>query len=515
MSNKLDPHHLVALMSHVFDGARDGSSRRMDPSLFSFEHGIVDHHATNVRTFPILDAIASISVSQKQHQVIAVALQLDNKKKEIRLTIADNKQVSWTLLKHLRKLWKNLQTLSDNYAWRRNGGSDNPEYPLEPPDIPVQVAHILKVQIFRDIYLYSIRKQIRRIEKWFQKLGEFMTVLLDTRGYPNLQGFEVNLFNGVTSLLVALELVAKLRDNPGSQLTDQEWAEVYRQSLMANEDVRVVLAAEHGVGCEVLAKELKDDDDPDDPFDLRRALAKLTSLTQHIECLFGFAHSPRLRPALLCRAFIVGVPMRSRHVRLPPSPSAWKHFLETACQQSHKWQEGDAVELAKKFKLPKYFCAVHCECKLIHHLQTTRQFQWGGIPPFSYIGVSKLSCSACRIWVEAFNKLGGRKFYTRGSHGKWYWPWGMPQMGEPLDTIMATKILEEYIAHERANERLSSQSDSSGASPRGALHRLSDDQREEAADHKSALQQQFGGDMLLLYKSKFPKGKKKKVLRRD
>ncbi|KAG0633589.1 hypothetical protein HOY80DRAFT_857560, partial [Tuber brumale] len=110
---------------------------------------------------------------------------------------------------------------------------------------------------------------------------------------------------------------------------------------------------------------------------------------------------------------------------------------------------------------------VHCECKLIRHLETTNEDQWDNIPPFSYIGVSKLSCSACRIWIRSFNKLGGRQYYTRGSHGKWYWPWGMPKMEEkPLDKIMAKKVLKEYIAHEKASGRLRLESESTGASPR-------------------------------------------------
>ncbi|RPA97098.1 hypothetical protein L873DRAFT_1810143 [Choiromyces venosus 120613-1] len=246
------------------------------------------------------------------------------------------------------------------------------------------------------------------------------------------------------------------------------------------------------------------DDCPQGRFNLRRALVKLTSLPQHIESLFGFAHSPRLRPVLLYRMFIIGVPKRSRKVQLPSSSREWRLFLETACQQSYNWQEGDAVELSEKFNSRTYMCAVHSECKLIQYLETTHENQWDNVPPFSYIGVSKLSCSACRIWIESFNKLGGRQFYTRGSHGKWRWPWGMPRMGGPLDKIMAKKVLKEYIAHERASNRLRLHLESTGASSSGAQHGLSDDQREEAVARTSALLQEFGGDRLLLFSSKFP-----------
>ncbi|KAG0136500.1 hypothetical protein HOY82DRAFT_599209 [Tuber indicum] len=69
----------------------------------------------------------------------------------------------------------------------------------------------------------------------------------------------------------------------------------------------------------------------------------------------------------------------------------------------------------------------------------------------------------------------------------------MPKMGESLDKIMVKKALEEYIAYEIARERLKQQLDSDGASPRGALHRLDDELREEAMADNSTKVQEFGG----------------------
>jgi len=255
MSNELDPHHLVALMSHIFGDKQAGSSRRLDISSLSFKHGIVDNQPTNFRTLPILDAIANISVSRARHQVIAVALQLDHQKEEMCLTIAENQDVRKGLPNHLRNVWRNLQTLSNEYASQR--GPDKPEYQLETPPMPEGVALTLKKQIFRDIYLYSAEKQMRRIKKWFHELGIFVKALVRRRGFSNLQGFEVNLYNAVLALLRAMEPVFKLRDNSSSQLTNAEWAKVYNQSMKANEDVRVVLDARDGTECEVLAEELK------------------------------------------------------------------------------------------------------------------------------------------------------------------------------------------------------------------------------------------------------------------
>ena len=92
---------------------------------------------------------------------------------------------------------------------------------------------------------------------------------------------------------------------------------------------------------------------------------------------------------------------------------------------------------------------------------------WDSVPPFSYIGVSKLSCRACQMWIQCYNAQGGREYYTRGSHGKWYWPWGMPQLKEEaLSESMVKMICTAYREHCRALHRLKSLSDGSTAASR-------------------------------------------------
>lgn len=74
MANQLDPHHLVALMCYEFRSGQDGSTRRLDPPS-DLTSGIVDRYGTNLRTRPVLDALAHISVSRPDFQVVAIALQ--------------------------------------------------------------------------------------------------------------------------------------------------------------------------------------------------------------------------------------------------------------------------------------------------------------------------------------------------------------------------------------------------------------------------------------------------------
>jgi len=252
MATKLDPHHLVALMSYAYKDKQDGAPRRLDPSLHTFKGGIVDNPETNVRTFPILDALAHISVSRKEGQVVAIGLQLDSRRREIRLTVAENTRVTRGLVNHLTMVWRKLQSLSAQYQRNKGGRWDKPTS----PDMPEEVALSTKIEIFRDIYLYSLEKQMKRIDKWSEGLGRFMNELFKRRVFLDLQGFELNLFNAAVALDMAVDVVSRLRGNPKDQLTMSEWKEVYVQSMLANQDIKIVLADRNGFGCEALAQEL-------------------------------------------------------------------------------------------------------------------------------------------------------------------------------------------------------------------------------------------------------------------
>jgi len=256
MATKLDLHHLVALMKYTLKGKQDGSTHRLGPSLHSLEGGIVDNHETNVHTFPILDALAKLLVSEEKSQVVAIGLQLHSRRKEIRLTVAENKGVMNGLVNHLTKIWRNLQALSSQYENYRHGELDKSQ--PRSPDMTSDVGHSLKIEIFRDIYQYSLKKQVKRMDKWSEALGRFVKELLRRREFLQLQGFELSLYTGnaVVALSMAAEVVSRLHYNSNVQLTMSESEFVYFQSMQANQDAKVVLADRNGLSCEVLARQL-------------------------------------------------------------------------------------------------------------------------------------------------------------------------------------------------------------------------------------------------------------------
>ncbi|RPA91508.1 hypothetical protein L873DRAFT_305902 [Choiromyces venosus 120613-1] len=251
MADKLDPHHLVALMNYVFRGKQDGSSRSLDRTSVNPGYGITNKRETSIRTFPILDAIASISVSQERSQIVAVAFQLNSKERGIRLTIAENRDVEPRLVSHLDSVWRKLQALSHEIAAK--GGSDKNEEGS--PDIPRGVARPLKVEIFSEIYQFSLEKQMNRVRKWWDRLLDFAKVLAKRREEP-LQGVESDLYDLVVGLSSVHSLVGRLHRDPMRGLTDYEWKVVYDESMWASEKAGIVLADRNQFGCENLAQEL-------------------------------------------------------------------------------------------------------------------------------------------------------------------------------------------------------------------------------------------------------------------
>lgn len=243
MANKLDPHHLVALMSYAI-GKNQGSPSRPLPLSIKHQYCFPIPHKTRVHTFSVLDAIASICVFEERSQVFAVALQLNHKERKIRLTLAENQEVEPRVVDHLKSVWGMLQALSTLAEFTAKGGSD--EYKEGLP---------LRVRIFREIYQYSLKKQMKQVQKWWSPLLDFSKELDQRRGH-NLQGFELDLTYVVAELNSVLELTKELSRDPVRGLTDDQWKTVHDHSMAANDLAGHVLANRNHYRCKTLAQEL-------------------------------------------------------------------------------------------------------------------------------------------------------------------------------------------------------------------------------------------------------------------
>jgi len=255
MTQKLDPHHIIAILHLVHLKQQDTPRHLLDSTYRRYKYDMTNNGDAGIgtsRVFPVLDAIASLSVYEEQHQVVAVALQLDSKKQMVRLTIAENREVEDQLASHLTNIWGKLQTLSDKYT--KHGGSDWSG--CISPEIPQKVAVPLKVEIFRDLCLFSLNKHMSRVLKWGKKFLLFMRAFNESRKDVDLDEFEQNLYEVGTALLYLTNSLADLDANPEKQL-EMDWEEMFVESMVVSGGVGAVLANKRGQCCEALASEIK------------------------------------------------------------------------------------------------------------------------------------------------------------------------------------------------------------------------------------------------------------------
>lgn len=89
-----DMYVVIALASELIGKnlATPNEARRNESIVCKYGIPAADHHTTNKRTLPILDAIASISVFQDCGQIVAVAPQTYLNAKMVHPTVAENRR---------------------------------------------------------------------------------------------------------------------------------------------------------------------------------------------------------------------------------------------------------------------------------------------------------------------------------------------------------------------------------------------------------------------------------------
>lgn len=468
-----DPHVLVAMNSvgvghSIVIGDADRKYSIAGPLQPSYD---VENDAAPRRSFPVLDALASLSVSEGASQV-AIALQMDNERKQIRLTIAENSDVHPKVIEHIQRLWELLRTLSGHYTNPPADGWTRGVSPLLPDTL---VKHPVRHEIIRRVYEFSAAKNKRRFTKWWADLVEFARRF--QRNMDDLAGAEIQKKEFLDIMYSLVYIEATLQHAPGGSIIgDDSWDDFV--VMMSGATGAVDRLLQDDLICEIWAKSLAGalshphvylqiltlSSVTDTPFRLRSALEALTTQHRQINILVSFALSRRLRQAFEYDMSIHPVPRHPRvQISLPASAHGWKSVINNLCQgnapATSQWLEMEANRLAKQFP-PKHpaangtsipphnsrFGVVHCECALISFLDTHTPTTWSSIPPFNYIGVSKLPCRPCHIWIKTFNTLGGRKYFTRGSRPKWHFPWAMPERSSgPHRDAVAGVVGREYV----------------------------------------------------------------------
>ena len=255
MAHKLDPHHIIAILHLAHLKQQDTPPGPLDSTHRTYKYDITNDCDAGIgtsRVFPVLDAIASLSVYKEQHQVVAVALQLDSEKQIVRLTIAENCEVEDQLISHLTNIWGKLQTLSDKYTKHREPDLSG----CMSPEIPQEIAVPLKAEIFRELCLFSLNKHMSRVCKWGNEFLLFMRAFNKSRRGVDLDEFEQNLYDVGTALIYLITSLADLDANPEKELT-MDWEEMFGESMVVSAGIGAVLANKSGQCCEVLASKLQ------------------------------------------------------------------------------------------------------------------------------------------------------------------------------------------------------------------------------------------------------------------
>ncbi len=168
------------------------------------------------------------------------------------------------------------------------------------------------------------------------------------------------------------------------------------------------------------------------PCRLKRAIEKLSIIHFQVGTLLRFAFSRGMR-FLLSDRTLRTTPVKFKAPKkkrsFPSTEPEWRTVLNGIFDRLGLQLEGSKEEArANEKEIFRKTAAQgkgiqHCECLLVANLICR-----GSFPSVSYIGVSKLSCKACFLWLQAVGEVTGCKFHTQGCHDKWYPKWSAPAL---------------------------------------------------------------------------------------
>jgi hypothetical protein len=214
------------------------------------------------------------------------------------------------------------------------------------------------------------------------------------------------------------------------------------------------------------------------PFRLRRAIQKSVTFHHHIMTLVRFACSPRMRKLIgNTKLQVIPVVHQSPLSKiLPSNREEWEQLRENIYDRYIPENKDFRDKKKEKAAIDRLVgktnaSGVHCECALVSYIHRNPD---PSFPAFSYIGVSKLSCKPCHLWLSAYNQhANSGRYYTKGCHDKWYLGWKTPLLDEKtqakVDEALVREVEKEYTEKERARRaqaknRIRSISDGSNSS---------------------------------------------------
>jgi OTT_1508-like deaminase len=359
------------------------------------------------------------------------------KKIKVRLVISGNQDIPIPTKEHLSYIWKTLAELSDIHAGLPNSVPNHATSRSKKPHLSELLgeAKDLEDKLWSKILQFSWEKVCRRIEKGFDK---FMCMDIGPLASDDPLR-EVGTF---------LRLLEKVTHKAKINIVWGDVQKAFHYIRLAvgqfQEKMKLWPLYEKVIrtfgGSEIGANESR----LDRPDRLDRYLLNLVAVPNDIEVLLALARSPRcrriLRGSFEIRALPTDGPKSNPMTdSIPQKRDEWQTLMDSVLEDRNKYKADSDDTLESLQSIVFDHChkmeerglevtnLVHCECKLALYFLKQHRNQ---PRPYSYIGVSKLSCRGCNIFLSAVNKVFGSNFLTKGCHHKWYYPWRFPPLTE-------------------------------------------------------------------------------------
>lgn len=380
------------------------------------------------RLTKLLDSLAGLLVSNANHEVIATALRVDTRTQKITIMLSSNTTVPPATCEHAIWIWRALREISFRYhqLYAASSKESSPTHDIKDQELLNLLSN------FRNKCLRSnfakIQKRINSRFSLFEKLDltEF------DEDHPLRQ---------LSTAIFALEKYFTRNECAVYGKPDEDMTEAWD-----------LMKGLFGI-CQKSVRYIFKNDGltPDERLRLsgfphwESYFKKVAVTMDEVDRIVKVSMSPQCRHLFHYEFNLHSVPatMSKAHT-IPQSAKDWEDVLERALSRRNKSQQDSNLALAPELKLLKmstitkdtaYMCreqigkdlVIHCEVKLLLLIARLESENPSLAKAYSYLGVSKLSCHGCHVFIEAYNRIHGTRFMTRGTHGKSYWPWQFPK----------------------------------------------------------------------------------------
>ncbi|KAJ9350539.1 hypothetical protein DTO027B9_6931 [Paecilomyces variotii] len=374
------------------------------------------------RVARVLDSLSSLLVSKPSREVIATALRVDKTEETIEFFLAANDDVSSKTSSHLEWIWETMRQISSRYREAYyNPTQNSPTHNIKDENLLRQFNSFSRRCV--EFTASKIRKRVNGGFGHFQKI--------------NRSDFgENHPFRRIIHTIVALETITREGAPHWEQkpMDDATWEMLLHLLRTCQRSINDFLKN----GAFTPDELLRVNHFPK----WESYLRKIAGVMNNVDILIRAALSPRCEHLFGLTFKLYALPaISSRSIHIPQTPKEWETVLEKALSARNRNDAGGLESQPKVMNMSvinndtAYMAqqvlnqdlVVHCETKILLHIAKTERENPRLAKAYSYVGVSKLSCQGCHCFFLTYNRIHDTRYYTRGTHGKSYWPWQFPQ----------------------------------------------------------------------------------------